>query len=369
MRRKGVLYDVGRVLGTDWRPDYRPGLARRELEIIAVELHCTAVKICGRDIDRLEHAASAALDLGMEVWFSPELWGRKPGTTLAYLAAAAEAARRLHRRAPDGVVFSVGTELSLFMRGLLPGRTLRGRIRYAMSQPRAVGHAGPLNAFLTDAVKVVRRTFGGPVTYSSLASERVDWTPFDIVGVDHYWHKRIADRYALTLGSWLATGKPVVVTEFGFRTRTGADETGGAGPENVAGTSVLLYLIPGVRHLMMSAAPGRAGSAAHPSRVPAWRRPLLPRVRTVHERNEAHQAESLVRQLTVLDEAGVDGAFIHTFVAPLNVHRPEPRHDLDTDGFALVKTLPRGCRGTAYPDMGWEPKQSFRAVASYYATH
>jgi hypothetical protein len=360
MRRKGVLYDVGRVLGTDWRPDYRPDLARRELEIIAAELHCTAVKICGRDVGRLEHAASAALDLGLEVWFSPELWGRKPGPTLAYLAAAAEAAQRLRRRAPDGVVFSVGTELSLFMRGLLPGRTLQGRIRYAMRQPHAVRQEAPLNAFLADAVGVVRRVFGGPVTYASLAFERVDWSRFDIVGVDHYWHKRIADRYAQTLRPWLSTGKPVVVTEFGFRTRTGADQTGAAGPENVARASVLLYVVPGVRRLMMSATTEPAG---------ALRRLVLPRVRTVHERNEAHQADSLVRQLTVLDGAGVDGAFIHTFVAPLNVHRPDPRHDLDTDGFALVKTLPRGCRGTAYPDMSWEPKQSFRAVASYYATH
>ena len=46
-----------------------------------------------------------------------------------------------------------------------------------------------------------------------------------------------------------------------------------------------------------------------------------------------------------------------------------PRHDLDTDSFALVKTLSRGRQGAAYPDMTWEPKQSFAAVAGYYATH
>ncbi|GIH18059.1 hypothetical protein [Rugosimonospora africana] len=360
MRRKGVLYDVGRVLGTDWRPDYRPDLVRRELAIIAADLHCTAVRICGRDLDRLEHAASVALDLGMEVWFSPELWGRKAGPTLAYLATAAEAAQRLRRRAPGGVVFSVGSELSLFMRGLLPGRTLQRRIRYALSQPHVGRQSGPLNAFLASAVSVVRRVFGGPVTYSSLDFERVDWTPFDIVGVDHYWHKLIADRYALTLRPWLATGKPVVVTEFGFRTRTGADQTGGAGPENVAMTSALLYFTPGLRHLMMSAPTEPAG---------ALRRLVLPRVRTVHERNEAHQADSLVRQLTVLDDAGVDGAFVQTFVTPLNLHHPHPRHDLDTDCFALVKSLPRGRRGTTYPDLAWEPKRSFTAVADFYATH
>jgi hypothetical protein len=31
-----------------------------------------------------------------------------------------------------------------------------------------------------------------------------------------------------------------------------------------------------------------------------------------------------------------------------------------------VKTLTGGKHGTTYPDMPWEPKASFRAVADYY---
>ncbi len=30
--------------------------------------------------------------------------------------------------------------------------------------------------------------------------------------------------------------------------------------------------------------------------------------------------------------------------------------------------IARGC-GSIYPDMPWEPKQAFSAVASFYATH
>jgi hypothetical protein len=46
-----VLDDVDRVLGGwNWRPNYSPALVRRELEFIKTALHCTAVKICGRDI-------------------------------------------------------------------------------------------------------------------------------------------------------------------------------------------------------------------------------------------------------------------------------------------------------------------------------
>ena len=32
----------------------------------------------------------------------------------------------------------------------------------------------------------------------------------------------------------------------------------------------------------------------------------------------------------------------------------------------MVKILPDEARGTTYPDMPWEPKQSFRAVANVY---
>jgi len=36
---------------------------------------------------------------------------------------------------------------------------------------------------------------------------------------------------------------------------------------------------------------------------------------------------------------------------------------------SLVKYFEGGRRGTTYPDMPWEPKESFRAVAEYYASH
>jgi len=47
--------------------------------IISDHLHCMAVKICGRDVDRLMVAGDAALDLGLEVWFSPLLVRERQG--------------------------------------------------------------------------------------------------------------------------------------------------------------------------------------------------------------------------------------------------------------------------------------------------
>ena len=68
--------------GQDWRPRFSPSEVHSELEIIKTELHCNSVRICGQDIDRLMIAAEDALDQGLEVWLSPELWDRSPEETL-----------------------------------------------------------------------------------------------------------------------------------------------------------------------------------------------------------------------------------------------------------------------------------------------
>jgi hypothetical protein len=44
VNRRGVSYDVGRVLGLNWRPDFDPTVVHRELEIIKNDLHCNAVE-------------------------------------------------------------------------------------------------------------------------------------------------------------------------------------------------------------------------------------------------------------------------------------------------------------------------------------
>ena len=94
MRRRGVLYDVGRVLWVNWRPAFDPVVVRRELQIIRDDLHCNAVKICGLDIDRLMAAAEDALvsptltsnddplyDLDMASYSLVKSYADKHGTT------------------------------------------------------------------------------------------------------------------------------------------------------------------------------------------------------------------------------------------------------------------------------------------------
>lgn len=344
MRRKGVLYDAGRVMGVNWRPDYTPALAHRELEIIKTGLHCNAVKIWARDTGRLAAAAEDALRQGLEVWFCPDLWNKSPDATLRYIARSAAVAEDLRARWPGQVVFSVGGELTLFMRGIVKGRTHTRRIPAIREAARSGADHRPLNAFLARASAAVREEFHGPVSYASLPFERVDWDVFDIIGINHYWMEPFKDRYLQRLEPLLASGKPVVITEFGFRTRTGADQTGPVGPENIDPVTFALHMMPLAGRL------------------------VRPRVKTVQERNEDLQAASLLRQLELLDSAGVDGAFVYTFTAPLWPHGDDPEHDLDADSYSLVKPFPDGRHGTAYPDMAWEPKKSFTVIADYYAT-
>jgi hypothetical protein len=308
---------------------------RRDLRVVRDELHCNAVKLGGRDVGRLVVAAEEALALGLEVWFAPELWGRSRRRTLTHIARAAWAAERLRRHWPEQVVFSVATEATLFVRGIIPGFTFGQRLKRVRGAIRDGRHVDPLHDFLSRAARRARAVFGGPVTYSSLPFEPVDWSLFDIVAVDHYRDSSTEARYRGTLTMLERAGKPVVVTEFGMRTYRGADTDGRLGTGIQADPkTVLLHRVPGLH--------GR----------------VRPRLRSGEfVRDEGLQARRIVEDLEILDEAGVDGAFVCTFAEQRSVHDPDPWHDFDMGGLSLVKTLPDGT---------WQRKQSFDAVAAYY---
>ena len=161
------------------------------------------------------------------------------------------------------------------------------------------------------------------------------------VRVDHYRDARIKDRYAELLQPLLALGKPVVNTEFGMRTYRVAESDGTLGFGVADQTRVCPALpVPFVRE----------------------------RLNGDYVRDEAMQARELTETLAILDAAGVDGAFVAEFVTAGGTFSEKPRYDLDMNAFGLVKTYRQG-KGTTYPDMNWEPKQSFHAVADYYGAH
>lgn len=84
-------------------------------------------------------------------------------------------------------------------------------------------------------------------------------------------------------------------------------------------------------------------------------------------RDEAGQATYLAELLEIFDAEGVDATFVFLFALDNLPHRPggDPRHDLDMASLGIVKML-EGRSGDAYPDMAWEPKAAFTAVAECY---
>jgi hypothetical protein len=347
LRLKGVCYDVGAVMGFNWRPVFDPKIVHRELEIIKNDLHCNAVSISALDVGRIVTAATAALEEGLEVWLSPLLWDKSEDETVAYLAKAAGPLEALHRQWPDEVVLSVAAESTLFMQGILEGKNIIQRLGNPKFRARIMAgeHNGPLNAFLAKAVAAVRKEFKGRLTYHSLIWEKVDWSLFDCVGVDHYRAKDIEDRYVEMLKPLFDSGKPVVVTEFG----NGTYQSDGKLAQVLLGGGDVDFKSQFVHSL------------------PVVGRFVRPKVRVIHPRDEAWQARKVVETLEILDAAGVDGAFVSQFVSQINPFDEDPKYDLDTSSSSLVKYYEGGRHGTTYPDMPWEPKESFRAVADYYA--
>lgn len=334
MKRKGINYDVGIEFHHDYlsRPSLDPAIMHRELEIIRNDLHCNAVRISGTDVDRLTIAAEEALKRGLEVWLSPHLHDRSRQETLEYTTHCARAAETLRKQWPR-LVFILGCELTWFMQGILPGNNFMERLGNPLSVWWRLKllkmHKEPLHAFLSQANAAVREVFHGPVTYASAPIEVVDWNLFDFVSLDYYRGKQNRDTYAQRLKRHSRYGKPVVITEVGLCTYQGAEDKGARG-----------FMIVD----------------------PQNQRQLSGN----YVRDEALQARELTDMLTILETAGIDSTFVFTFVSPVLTYNENPKFDLDMASYSLVKSY-AGEQGTTYPDMTWEPKEAFYAVADYYA--
>jgi hypothetical protein len=334
MQRCGINYDVGIAFSKEYlsRPSLDLKIVRRELQIIKDDLHCTAVRISGTDPDRLIAAAELASEVGLEVWLSPHLHDKSPDETLRYLVECARRAEQVRQRWPR-LIMVVGCELTLFMNGILKGDTFLDRISNPLTMLKlkmAGSHNRPLNAFLSRAAQGVHNVFHGQITYASAPIEEVDWTPFDFVGVDYYRAAKNRATYAERLQRHFAHGKPVIITEVGCCAYQGAEDKG-----------AMAWGIVDAKDMT--------------------------RLNGDYVRDEALQARELRDMIGILVRAGIDGVFAFTFVSPALVHEKEPRRDLDLASYAVVKSYAHD-RGVTYPDMPWEPKEAFRAVAEVFST-
>ena len=339
MRAKGMTYDTGFIRnGHISRENFHPSVVRRELTIIRDDLHCNAVHIIGGDPERLELAGSIAADLGIEVWFSPYPLELTAGEILSLFSDCAKRAERLRSDGAE-VVFVAGVELSVMNRGFLTGNSVEERVGFLLSdtesrRDRLAEVSSRVNNFLEQSVAAIREHYRGKLTYAAIPFERVNWEPFDFVTLELIRSAEVANQFRSGVRNVVAGGKPVAITGFGTATYQGAGDRGG--------------LAMGI----------------HES-DPITGAPI--RLNGEYIRDELGQAKYLTEVLEIFDTEGVDGAFVFLFALESYIHRSDgdPRDDLDMASFSIVKML-NGRTGDAYPDLPWEPKAAFTAVAEYY---
>lgn len=314
VRVRGISYLVDEVADD---------VLRRDLLVIREELHCTAVMLIGREPTR---GAEVALEAGLDVWVRPRLPDRPWDDVLAHLERVAGEAERLRERFPGRVTLFVGSEFSHTARGIVPGSWAYLRLMIIVKANRLLRPriTRRLDQLLDRAAATARRTFGGPLSYVAGGWETVDWSRFDLVGINLYRtgtdHAAYARRVALLVRD---NDKPVVITEFGCGAFTGADRRG----------------------------PGSF-------RIVNWFAEE-PRIRDDHPRDESTQARYLGELIELYAESGVHGCFVFTFTMPDFPHREDPALDLDKAGFGVVKVPPDDPHD-------WTPKEAFHEVARRY---
>ncbi|MDR8413924.1 hypothetical protein MTP10_34985 [Nonomuraea sp. 3-1Str] len=309
--KKGINYDTGFLNGPERsRRAFDRESARREMRVIAEDLHCRAVRVSGGDPERLGVAAEEAAAAGLEVWLAPFPVDQPREETLALYADCAARAETLRRDGAE-VVLVTGCETSAFGPGFIPGDTYRERLQLMMDGDLAwwqsLGEVMTrFNVFLAEAAATVRPLFGGRVTYAAGPWEYIDWSPFDLVSVDAYRAAYNAANFREELRAHLRHGKPVAVTEFGTCAYQGAGERGGTA-----------WLVPD-------------------GAVP----------------DEDEQVRYLTGLLDVFEEEGVETALWFTFAAYNRTGAD------DIGSYGVIRLL---------DEARWEPKKVFHAMAARYA--
>ena len=335
MLLRGINYDIGTPFRKDElsRPDFDENIIRKEIEIINNELKCNAIRISGYDIQRLSKASEFALEQGMQVWFSPAYPDATKQEAIDYLTDCAIAAEKL-REKYDDVIFIVGCEYSLFLKGFVKGETIYDRFE-KMFSPLAIilnmiglrnNMHKKLNQFLKDATEKIKAHFKGKLTYASGTWEKVDWGLFDIVGIDHYRASYNRSFYTKQLAGYYKFNKPVAVLEFGCCAYKGAEDKG---PTGWAITAV----VNGLRVIKGN-----------------------------YLRDETIQANYITDLLDILTLEEVYAAFVFTFINRMYRYNNDPELDLDMASYAIVKPVDEA----AYKELPWIPKEAFYRLADYY---
>lgn len=347
---RGVVYDVGlnfaavHDMGLNAAdglgvPPPDPAQVDYEMHAIKNVLHANTVRIEGERIDRLVMASRLAHKHGLTIFFNPWKMNANAAELRPFYAEAAKEAEKLRKEGVD-IVFVAGCEYPFFQKGLVPGDTVVERIGalFAGTTPeKAKERMDPLwaelNEILKSFVDVIRPEFKGSVTYAATTFEKIDWSMFDIVGIDHYRGAESAEEYVDKLNGYKGHDKPIVCMEVGCCAYVGGAKAGGGG----------FLVFEGV----------------NPDGSGRFKDGVVP------TRSEREQADYIETQVKLLANNGAAGVFIFAFAAPFYTHG-EGAKDLDLVSYALVKTYPEDdARSKAMPP--WAPKESFHRLAGLFA--
>lgn len=322
---------VPKMRGVSYAVSHLPEGVRRVMATIRDDLHATDVMVLDTDPETLLAASRIALEEGLDVLVRPRLENARLLALRSHLRQVARGSEELLRDYPGKVTLLVGSEFSMTSRTVLPGRytfvRLQLVIRLGSRLARRIRKR--LAPVLATMLATAREEFHGPITYAAGGWEQVDWSDFDLVGVNLYRSRRNASSYANNLRDRVcaahSAGKPFVVTEFGCGAFTGAESWG-----------------PGAFRIV--------NWFADP-----------PKVRGEHPRDEQTQAAYLTELIDLYSASGVDGCFAFTFVMPEFPRSEDPEHDLDRAGFGLVSVR-------AEEPNTWTPKDAFHAVGRAFET-
>ncbi|WP_438295842.1 abortive phage infection protein [Streptomyces sp. HUAS TT7] len=327
LAHRGVVYTVGagETPGTAWSPVRM----REDIKVIEAELCADSVEVTGNGVDRLMSTMSQAVERGLHVWLQPTLGDRPEREILDHLGEAGRQAERLRRQGAR-VDLSVGCEFWLFVPGIVPGADAQERIENLLKgafDPEVMMRR--LTEFTARAAMVGRSVFGGRLSYAAAQDDEVDWSLFDVVGIDYYSYFPHRADYVRELRKYQRWGKPVAITEFGTCAYAGAPKAGGMGWDVVDRTK-------------------------QPNEIKGG---LV--------RSERTQAAYVADLLDVFESLGLYAAMAFEFVTPDAPHRPEPRLDLDMASYGIVKVIKDRPDDPA-SGWHWEPKQAFHALARHY---
>lgn len=333
---KGVNYDVGVGLGFDHNPDNNltAGVMKEEIGVIKNELHCNAVRIYGRDLEKLIECSEIALKEGLMVWFSPRYINASLEETLDYIVKCSMAAERLRKISLD-IVYVLGNEFSLDVKGFIEGETIFKRI-LNLSKPISIiknslgfGFNKKLNSFLVKAVSKARQNFKGEITYASGQWEKINRDIFDIAAVNYYRNGFNAWKYRRTVRKFVQKEKKFTITEFGCCSYKGAEQKGAWGYSLIDWTK------------------------------------SRPQLKKLLERDESVQSNYLIDLLNIYLKENVYAAFVYTFVARRAKYDVNPEYDLDMANFGLIKVLPSD--NDSKFSYAWERKKAFYELSKYYS--